>query len=337
MLEAFEQRGIYFTEDEYRTGIRSLFSEEYEDFTHEELEDIILDRIAQMSPSEAEGFFSSIGNYIQKKIIPAIAPIITAALPVVATAAGGLLGGPAGMALGGMVGKFASDGISGATKTKPNPFVANLGQAASSIASGNYQGTIPNLINTSRDIGNAVSPGSGNRVANIASNFAQGAASIAGRNYQGAIPNFMNVGRDIGNSFSAGAGNRFASGISNIAQTASSLQGNNSIQATTQLLNFLQSTPFLQSMLSSLATGNLGTGLQILKEDYSTFSTSFPEMLEALKYLTENALIEADNAGFSPNLALESEADKDFYIESLVEDISGYENSLLPNYDTHLY
>ena len=336
MLEAFEQRGIYFTEDEYRTGIRSLFSEEYEDFTHEELEDILLDRIAQMSPSEAEGFFSSIGN-VFKKIIPTIAPIVTAALPTVATAAGGLFGGPAGMALGGMVGKLAADGISGATKTRPNPFVANLGQAASSIASGNYQGAIPNLVSAGRDIGNAVSPGSGNRVANIASNFAQGATSIAGGNYQRAIPNFMNVGRDVGNSFSPGAGNRFANGVSNFAQTASSFQGNNSTQATGQLLSFLQSTPFLQSILSSLATGNLGTGLQIPREDYSTISTSYPEMLEALRYLTENALIEADNAGFSPNLQLESEADRDAYIESLVEDISGYENSLLPNYDTQLY
>ena len=210
-------------------------------------------------------------------------------------------------------------------------------QAASSIASGNYQGAIPNLVSAGRDIGNAVSPGAGNRVANIASNFAQGATSIAGGNYQRAIPNFMNVGRDVGNSFSPGAGNRFANGVSNFAQTASSFQGNNSTQATGQLLSFLQSTPFLQSILSSLATGNLGTGLQIPREDYSTISTSYPEMLEALRYLTENALIEADNAGFSPNLQLESEADRDAYIESLVEDISGYENSLLPNYDTQLY
>lgn len=64
---------------------------------------------------------------------------------------------------------------------------------------------------------------------------------------------------------------------------------------------------------------------------------NYVEMLESLKYLTENAIAEADNAGVTGGVQLESEADRDAYIESLIESVSNYENSLLPNYDNIAY
>ena len=300
MLEDFQTRGIYLTEEEYRTGLRSLFSEEYQDLSDEQLEDILYDRIAQMSPAEAEGFFSSVGNFFKDKV----APVAVAALPAAATIAGTVFGGPAGAAIGGVAGKFAADAISQQAKIKPNTFVSTAGQAATSIASGNYQAAIPSVINLGRSAGNSISPGAGNKFANVAANIAQAGTAIAGGKYGAAVP-----------------------GIVNVTQNP---------QAATQLLSFLKSTPFLQTLLSSIATGNHSTGLQLLKEDGSATTTSYVEMLEALKHLTENAIAEADNAGVTSSLSFESEAE-DNYIESLIEDVNQYENTLLPNYDTLTY
>ncbi|MBO9205455.1 MULTISPECIES: hypothetical protein [Niastella] len=331
MLEDFRARGIYLTEDEYRTGLRSLFSEDYQHLTDDMLEDIIYDRIAAMSPSEAEGFFNSIGNFIKDKV----APVAVAALPAATTAVGTIFGGPIGAAAGGAVGKFAADNISKYGKIKPNPYVASAGGIATALASGNYKAAIPNVINLGQQIGNRISPGAGNKIAGVASNVYQAGTALASGNYAGAI----NAGRNVGNAISPGLGNRFG----NIASTAGGIaagmlngQGNNA-PAQAQLMNFIKSTPFLQSMLSSIATGNLGTGLQMLKEDGSTTTTSYVEMLESLKYLTENAIAEADNAGAYGNLSFESESDRDGYIEALIEDIGNYENALLPNYDTVTY
>lgn len=338
MIEDFKDRGIYLTEDEYRTGLRSLFPEGYQEFSDEQLEDILYDKISRMSPAESEGFLDGIGDFFKKQV----APIAIAALPAVATAVGTIYGGPAGGAAGSALGGFAANAISGATGIKPNQGVANIAQGISSIAGGNIQGAIPNIINASRDVGNLIQPGAGNKVAGIASNVAQAGTAIAGRNYQGAIPNIINAGRDVGNVISPGAGNTFA----NIGQAAQGLLpalglpgggAPNQAAATGQLLSFLRSTPFLQSMLSTIATGNIGTGLQIPTEDGSVTNTNYLEMLESLKYLTENAIIEADNYGFSSNLPIESEADKDAYIEALIENVSAYENSLLPNYDNITY
>jgi hypothetical protein len=334
MLEDFHDRGIYLSEDEYRTGLRALFPEDYQHLSHEELEDIIYDRIAEMSPSEAEGFFSSVGNFIKDKV----APVAIAALPVAATVAGTAFGGPVGAALGGAAGKFAADAISKGTKIQPNQFVSSAGSAVSSIAGGNYKAALPSIVNLGGQVGNAISPGTGNRFTQIASPLAQVGTAIAGGNYQGAIPGLLQSGRQLGNTISPGFGDRagaVAAGVAgNIVGTGGTTSPN---VAQGQLLNFIKSTPFLQSLLSSISTGNLATGLQMFKEDGSSTTVGYVEMLEALKQLTDNAIAEADNAGVYGNLAIESESDRDGYIENLIEDISNYENALLPNYDTVNY
>jgi ABC-type glycerol-3-phosphate transport system substrate-binding protein len=162
---------------------------------------------------------------------------------------------------------------------------------------------------------------------------------MARGNYAGAVPGIVNAGREVGNAISPGMGNRFGNIASTVGGMAGMINGNQrtGAPAQAQLLNFLNSTPFLQSLLSSIATGNLGTGLQMLKEDGSATNTSYVEMLESLKFLTENAIAEADNAGAYGNLTFESESDRDGYIEALIEDIGNYENTLLPNYDTVTY
>ena len=336
MLEDFRDRGIYLTEDEYRTGLRTLFPAEYQELSDEELEDIRYERIATMHPTEAEGFFNSIGDFFKNQV----APVAIAALPAITSAVGAAYGGPAGGAVGNALGSFASNAISGAAHIKPNPIAANISQSVSSFAGGNIQGAIPGLVNASKDIGNAIKPGSGSRVAGVVSSLGQAATSIAGGNYQGAVSNVINAGKDIGNAISPNAGNTVAQigqAASGVLAATGVLGNQNQAPASTQLLSFLKSAPFMQSLLSTIATGNAGTGLQIPSEDGSFTDTSYVEMLEGLKYLTENALMEADNLGFSSRLNIESEADGEAYIEGLIESVNNYENSLLPNYDSIPY
>jgi hypothetical protein len=334
MLEDFHARGIYLTEEEYRTGLRALFPEEYQHLSHHELEDIIYDRIAEMSPSEAEGFFSSVGNFIKDKV----APVAVAALPVAATVAGTAFGGPVGAALGGAAGKFAADAISKGTKVQPNKFVAAAGGAVTSLAGGNYKAALPGIINLGAQVGNAIKPGAGNKFAGMAAPIMQAGTAIAGGNYAAAVPGIAQAGRQVGNAIAPGWGDRAGAIASGFAGGIGALNGGSTPNAAqTQLLNFIKSTPFLQSMLSSITTGNLATGVQMLKEDGGATTTSYVEMLEALKQLTENAIAEADNAGVYGSLVMESESDRDVYIETLIEDIGNYENSLLPNYDTLAY
>jgi len=264
-----------------------------------------------MSPSEAEGFFSSIGNFIKDKV----APVAVAALPAAATVAGTVIGGPVGAAAGNAVGKFAADNISKYGKVKPNQVVSAASGAVTSIASGNYQAAIPSVINLGKQVGNSLSPGAGDKISNIASKVA---TTVTGYAQQ------VN-----------GQTNGTTSPYPVTATAPATATPQNPSQS--QLLNFIQSTPFLQSLLSSIATGNLSTGLQLPKEDGSATNTSYVEMLGALKHLTENAIAEADNAGVYGNLNLESESEEEGYIEALIEDISNYENALLPNYDTVTY
>ena len=343
MLQDFHDRGIYLTEDEYRTGLRAIFPENYQHLSDEELEDIIYDSLAQLSPAEVESFMEGFGSWLSRAVRSA-APIITAALPAVATIAGTALGGPVGGMAAGAAANIAAGAINNATRTQPNRFVSNVGGIATAAASGNIRAAIPNIINTTRDVGNAVHRGAGNRIAGIATNIAQAGTSIAGGNYSAAIPNVVNASKSIGNAISPGAGNQVASVASGAAQMLSSYPNANTAPASNsqtasaaQLLSFLGSSPFLQSLLASIITGSAGAGLQIPREDGSTASTNYVEMLEALKQLTDSAIAEADNAGFYSSLPIESEDDKETYIESLIEEVSQYENSLLPNYDVITY
>jgi hypothetical protein len=272
-----------------------------------------------------------------KKAVNTVAPVVTAALPIAATALGTVVGGPLGAKAGNMIGNLASGAISSATGTQPNRFISNIGQAASSIATGNIQGAIPGLVNVSRDVGNAIHRGAGDRIANVASNVAGAATAIAGGNYRGAIPNVINASREVGNAIQPGMGNQVANVASGIAGAIGAATGRQQLQGPQQLLSFIRSTPLLQSLLATVATGNLGTALQIPQESEGVTTTNYVEMLESLKYLTEQAIAEADNAGFSTALSIESEAVQDSYIESVIESVSNYENSRLPNYDVIAY
>jgi hypothetical protein len=231
MLEDFQARDIYLTEDEYRIGLRALFPEDYQHLSDEQLEDILYDRIAQLPPSEAENFFEGLGSFFKKAAsavasgVKHAAPYALAALPAAATIAGTVFAGPAGGAAAGMAGNLAAGAISKATGVRPNQTVANIGQAATSIASGNYAAAIPQVINVTRDIGNRVSRGAGDRIAGVASNAAQIGTAIASRNYGAALSGGINASRDIGNMISPGAGNQIANVASGALQAGSSITG----------------------------------------------------------------------------------------------------------------
>jgi hypothetical protein len=279
MLQDFNERGTLLSEDEYSTGLRVLFPQEYQGYPDDVLEHILYNRMERMSPIEAEGFFSSVGNFIKNKV----APVAISALPVVASTAGTALGGPLGGMAGKALGQAGSNAISGGTRKKGNPLVSNIVNGVYPTASGIYPGALQNVAH----------------VSNL------GAAGIANKVNTPIVPPQMSH--------------------------------SDPQKALTQLLGFLQSTPFLQTTLSSVATRNLGTELQIPSESGFVTRTSYLEMLESLKYLVENAIIETDNAGVSPHLHLESESDQDYYIESLIENVTAYENSLLPDYDSISY
>lgn len=302
MIEDFRDRGIYLSEDEYRLGLRSLFSEDYQEYPDDVLEDILYNRIAQLNPSEAESFFNSVGDFFRRNVAPAA----IAALPTVTTIAGTAIGGPVGAAVGGMAGNLASQAISRGTGIRPNQRVSNIAGAATSIAGGN----IPGVARAPINIGNTVSPGAGNTIAGTA------------QTVQGVVPVAQTDATQTQTAVNTGASPQVTD-----SQTP----------AASQLLGFLNSAPFLQSILSAIATGNTSTGLQIPREDGSVTETNYVEMLEGLKYLAEGAIIEADNMGFSSGRYLESEADRDTYVESVIENVSAYENSLLPNYDNLQY
>ena len=66
MLQDLQIRGIYLTENDYWSGIRKLFPEDYDRYTDDQLEDIIYDKIATLSPSEAESFVEGFGDFLKK-------------------------------------------------------------------------------------------------------------------------------------------------------------------------------------------------------------------------------------------------------------------------------
>lgn len=308
MLHEIQQRGIAISEDEYITGLRSIFPEEYQECSEEELEEIMYNRLDMLTPLEAEGFLNSVGNFFRN----GVAPIAIGALPAVTTIAGTALGGPLGAAAGGVVGNIAANAISSGTNIQPFSNIQQ-GQYSSPGQRGNAQQNRPHQRNNNR-------PPTQQRDS-MPNNYA---------NAQG--------NGQLSNQPAAGGYNPVTNNQPSVGGTVQAFPGSGSQQqALLQLLNFMQSVPFLQTLISSLATGNSNTAVDIPTEDGDVISSNYLEMLESLRYLTENAIYEADNDGFPSGLPIETEADKDAYLDTLVENINGYESAVLPDYNTFIY
>lgn len=100
-------QGESFSEQDYFEAVRYVLGPEYSNLGESELEDILLTRVNQMSESEAEGFWSSLGN-VAKNIGSGVLKGVSAIAPIAGTAIGTYFGAPQiGSALGGLVGNLA--------------------------------------------------------------------------------------------------------------------------------------------------------------------------------------------------------------------------------------
>lgn len=103
-------QGESFSEDNYFEAVRYVLGPEYSNLNEDELEDVLLSRVDQMSESEAEGFWSSLGN-VASSIGSGVLRGVSAVAPIVGTAVGTYFGAPQiGGAVGGLVSNLAGAG-----------------------------------------------------------------------------------------------------------------------------------------------------------------------------------------------------------------------------------
>ncbi|MFH7015620.1 hypothetical protein [Flavobacterium sp. FlaQc-47] len=100
-------QGESFSEDNYFEAVRYVLGPEYSNLNENELEDVLLSRVDQMSESEAEGFWSSLGN-VASSIGSGVLRGVSAVAPIAGTAIGTYFGAPQiGGAVGGLVSNLA--------------------------------------------------------------------------------------------------------------------------------------------------------------------------------------------------------------------------------------
>jgi hypothetical protein len=103
-------QGESFSEDNYFEAVRYVLGPEYANLNESELENVLLSRVDQMSESEAEGFWSSLGN-VASSIGSGVLRGVAAVAPIAGTAIGTYFGAPQiGGALGGLVSNLAGAG-----------------------------------------------------------------------------------------------------------------------------------------------------------------------------------------------------------------------------------
>ena len=103
-------QGESFSEDNYFEAVRYVLGPEYSNLSEDELEDVLLSRVVKMSESEAEGFWSSLGN-VASSIGSGVLRGVSAVAPIVGTAVGTYFGAPQiGGAVGGLVSNLAGAG-----------------------------------------------------------------------------------------------------------------------------------------------------------------------------------------------------------------------------------
>lgn len=103
-------QGESFSEDNYFEAVRYVLGPEYSNLSESELEEVLLSKVDQMTESEAEGFWSSLGN-VASSIGSGVLRGVSAVAPIVGTAVGTYFGAPQiGGAVGGLVSNLAGAG-----------------------------------------------------------------------------------------------------------------------------------------------------------------------------------------------------------------------------------
>ena len=113
-IEAYCEESDFFDQPETLSDydlIRVVLSPMGNDLEDEEIDAILDDVLAGMSPEEIEGFWSTIGNFARR-----VAPTL---LPAAGTALGTVVGGPVGAAIGGTIGRVAGQAFGGRQRQAP--------------------------------------------------------------------------------------------------------------------------------------------------------------------------------------------------------------------------
>lgn len=105
-------QGESFTEEDFYNAARYVYQPQIGESTAEEIDDFLIGKVSTMTPEQAEGFWSSLGN-VAKKVGSGALKVVSKAAPIVGTAVGTLYGVPS---LGGMVGGLAGN-LAGAGAT----------------------------------------------------------------------------------------------------------------------------------------------------------------------------------------------------------------------------
>lgn len=100
-------QGESFSESDYFEAVRYVLGSEYTHLGEDELEDVLLSHVEQMSESEAESFWSNLGN-VARSVGSGVLKGVSAIAPIAGTAVGAIYGMPQiGGAVGGLVGNLA--------------------------------------------------------------------------------------------------------------------------------------------------------------------------------------------------------------------------------------
>jgi hypothetical protein len=105
-------QGESFSEADYFEAVKYVLGPDYAHLGESQLEDVLLSRVNQMSESEAEGFWSSLGN-VARNVGSGILSGVSAIAPIAGTAIGTYFGAPQiGGAIGGLVSNLAGSASS---------------------------------------------------------------------------------------------------------------------------------------------------------------------------------------------------------------------------------
>ncbi|MCX6215276.1 hypothetical protein [Spirosoma sp.] len=306
MIEDIRVRDA-FSEDDYYQGIRQLFSEDYQHLSDAELESIVYDRLAEMSPLEAESFLSGLGNVVKgvangasnfvTRNAPTIASVAQTALPLIGGAVGSVVapgvGTAIGSQLGSLAGNFAGQGLSRINRSG-RPMQAGPSNAQSAI-SGIAGSFLPLLT------GGAGGP--------LAGGGQGGLNNLAGS----LIPQFSGL---------------LTGGRSQPQMTPTGTP------ATSQLMALIQNPQLMQSLLGAVM-GGATPGRRLGESESSESGDSLPYFLEALEYLVQEAQNETEQWGYGTSTFAES-ADwggRDVRIQGFLTEVYSNQEAMLEGYD----
>lgn len=261
-------QGESFTEADYFEAVRYVLGPEYAHLGESELEDVLLSRVNQMSESEAESFWSSLGN-VARNVGSGLLRGVSAVAPIAGTAVGTFFGAPQiGGAIGGLVGNLA-------------------GSASSALSSSGQGQRAPQRIPQRAPQNYVPRPQQPRQ-----------APQYAPRPQNPANQQLRQTWNDTRN-YVANAGRAVLPAIQQYVQdnpvqlNQQTQQGVNAIQGWYNQLGGIINNPQFQA-------GQAQQSLGVASPNAPIESHSFAELIESINFLTENILYEYYNNGIIP-------------------------------------